>query len=173
MSSDKGYILLYRDIRSHWVWTDPEMLRAWIDLIMMVNHENKKIVFDGKLVTVKRGSVIASLRKLSARWGWSKDKTSRFLDLLEAEGMIRQERDTKKTLLSLENYSFYQSNKSKRETPKRRRTDTDKDTDKDTERNKQYTNNTLESIEKEKEAPPPLSQEEQDALDEAEGWGYD
>lgn len=143
---------MYRDIREHWIWSDPEMLRAWLDLIMMVNHEDKKIVFDGKLITVMRGSSIVSLRKLSARWGWSKDKTSRFLDLLESEGMIRQARDTKKTLLTIENYGFYQSQRSKRETPKRHRSDTDKDTDKDTERNKQYIKEyTIEGIENKEE----------------------
>ena len=128
MSSDKGYIKLYRTIRNNWIWEDAEMLRAWIDLLMMMNHKDQKVPFDGKLVTVKRGSKITSLRKLAMRWGWSKDKTGRFLDMLESDGMIRQSRDTKKTLINVINYSFYQSGNTSGETQKRHRQDTDKDT---------------------------------------------
>lgn len=95
-SSGNGYIKLYRDIRDNWVWEDAEMLRAWIDILMLVNHKDKKTPFDGRLILVKRGSKITSLRQLSQRWGWSKDKTGRFLDTLEADGMIRQARDTKR-----------------------------------------------------------------------------
>lgn len=95
-SSDKGYIKLYRGIRDHWIWNDPDYLKAWLDLLMMVNHEDRQILFDKKLVTVKRGSRITSIRSLSARWGWSRGRVSRFLDMLERDKMIATKRDTKK-----------------------------------------------------------------------------
>lgn len=113
MSTDKGYIRLYRDIRKHWIWSDAEALRAWIDLIMLANHEDKKIYFDGKLTTIKRGTFITSVRKLADRWNWGKDRTLRFLRTLEQDGMIDRKCDTKKTVITVENYGFYQSAKSK------------------------------------------------------------
>lgn len=167
MSSDKGFIKLYRDIRGHWIWSDPEMFRAWVDILMMVNHKDNKIIFDGQLVVVKRGSVITSLRKLSAKWEWSKGKTSRFLDMLESDGMIKQKRDTKKTLLSVENYGVYQSEKATRGTQKRRKMDTDEDTDRDTEWNKQEREECKKN-EEEKAPRPKLTDE-----DIAEGWGFE
>ena len=115
MSTDKGYIKLYRDIRGHWIWSDPDYLRAWVDLLMMVNHEDRQILFNKKLITVKRGSRITSIRKLSERWGWSRGRVSRFLDMLEQDHMIATRRTTQKTLLNVINYGFYQSEKSKRE----------------------------------------------------------
>lgn len=113
-STGKGYIRLYRDIRSHWIWSDPDYLRAWVDLLMMVNHEDKQILFNKKLITVKRGSRITSIRKLAERWGWSRGRVSRFLDMLEQDSMIATRRTTQKTLINVINYSFYQSEKTKR-----------------------------------------------------------
>lgn len=114
MSTDKGYIKLYRDIRGHWIWSDPDYLRAWVDLLMMVNHEDRQILFNKKLITVKRGSRITSIRKLSERWGWSRGRVSRFLDMLEQDHMIATRRTTQKTLINVINYGFYQSEKPKR-----------------------------------------------------------
>lgn len=113
-STGKGYIRLYRDIRSHWIWSDPEYLRAWVDLLMMVNHEDKQILFNKKLITVKRGSRITSIRKLAERWGWSRGRVARFLDMLEQDNMIATRRTTQKTLINVINYGFYQSEKPKR-----------------------------------------------------------
>jgi DNA replication protein DnaD len=113
-STGKGYIKLYRDIRSHWIWSDPEYLRAWVDLLMMVNHEDKQILFNKKLITVKRGSRITSIRKLAERWGWSRGRVARFLDMLEQDNMIATRRTTQKTMINVINYGFYQSEKPKR-----------------------------------------------------------
>jgi len=115
VSTDKGYIKVYRDIRDHWIWTDEEEPfsrgQAWIDLIMMVNHNDKDVLFNGRLIHVEKGCRITSLRRLSERWKWSIHKVSDFLNLLEKEGMISQVRDSKKTLITLINYGVYQSDR--------------------------------------------------------------
>ena len=112
MSTDKGYIKLYRDIRDHWIWsseTEPfDRLHAWVDLLMMANHKDREVPFNGRMVVVKKGSRITSLHKLSERWRWSIHKVSDFLNLLEEAGMITQERNSKKTLINVVNYGFYQ-----------------------------------------------------------------
>lgn len=106
---------MYRDIRDHWIWTDEEEPfsrgQAWIDLIMMVNHNDKDVLFNGRLIHVEKGCRITSLRRLSERWKWSIHKVSDFLNLLEKEGMISQVRDSKKTLITLINYGVYQSDR--------------------------------------------------------------
>lgn len=108
VSTDKGYIRIYRDIREHWIWGDSEALKAWIDLIMMANHTDQKVYFDNQLITVKRGTFITSIRHLAERWHWSRGRVSRFLDVLERDSMIATVRDTKKTSVTIENYRFYQ-----------------------------------------------------------------
>lgn len=171
-STGKGYIKLYRAIRENWIWEDSEMLRAWLDLLMMVNHKDQKVPFDGKLITVKKGSKITSLRKLALRWGWSKDKTARFLDMLEADSMIRQTRDTKKTVINVINYGFYQGNSASSETPKRHRKDTDKDTDETqngTNKNVQECTRMKKNEEEGNDLQSELTQQE---IEEG-GWGYE
>lgn len=115
MSADKGYIKLYRDIRDHWIWnTEPgpySKLKAWVDLIMMANHEDRKVMFEGEPMLIKRGEMLTSIRKLSVRWGWSNRKTMRFLDGLERDGMVTQKRTAKCTVINLDNYCLYQDSR--------------------------------------------------------------
>ena len=110
MSND-GYFLVHRKIQDCWIWTSDEPFdrrSAWIDIIMMANHKDTKILFDGELVTVKRGQRITSIRALAARWKWGKAKVSEFLKVLEEDGMITKESDSRRTLLTVINYGFYQ-----------------------------------------------------------------
>jgi len=171
VSTDKGYIKLYRDVRSHWIWNDADYLKAWVDILMMVNHEDKKVLFDKKLVTVKRGSRITSIRSLSARWGWSRGRVSRFLDMLERDKMIATKRDTKKTLINVVNYGFYQDDSKRKKPRSEPQTEplTEPQTGPQTE-HKQYIKEGI-NKKKEKELAIFLSQEEKDAMYPAsEGW---
>ena len=110
MSTDKGYIKLYRDIRDHWVWSEKPFSRgqAWIDLLMMVNHEEKTISYDGHPMKVGRGQKVTSLKQLADRWGWSRAKVRRFFDDLESEQMLTTKRNARGTTVTVVNYGFYQ-----------------------------------------------------------------
>lgn len=112
-SLDKGWVILSRGIRDHWIWDGKPVSRfqAWIDLILSANHEDKNIMFDGCKVTVKRGSLITSVRKLSARWGWGAGKTLKYLKELEKDGMIARDANSRRTLITIVNYSKYQNPK--------------------------------------------------------------
>ena len=107
--SNNGWIKLHRQIRDNWIWEDAEMLRAWLDILLMVNHEDKKIYFNGELITIKRGEKLTSILKLSDRWGWSRNRVRHFLDLLEGDGMCTTIRTTNGTTLKVSNYKEYQS----------------------------------------------------------------
>lgn len=111
MKLSSGWIKLYRQLQDCWIWLDKEPFdkrSAWVDLLLTANHSDKKILFNGELITVKRGQILTSIRKLAERWKWSYDKTSRFLKLIESDGMLRKESDNCRTLLTIENYEFYQ-----------------------------------------------------------------
>ena len=110
----EGWISIHRRIQEHWIWKDKEPFdkrSAWIDLLMMVNHQKEKIEFDKGFIEVERGQKITSLEKLSNRWKWSRHKVSNFLNRLEQDCMLVQVRDNKKTLISIENYDKYQYQK--------------------------------------------------------------
>ena len=110
----EGWISIHRQIQEHWLWKSKEPFdkrSAWIDLLLMVNHQKEKIEFDNGFIEVDRGSRITSLEKLSKRWKWSRHKVSDYLNQLEQDCMLVQVRDNKKTLISIENYDKYQIQK--------------------------------------------------------------
>lgn len=110
----EGWISLHRQLQEHWLWKSKEPFdkrSAWIDLLLMVNHQKEKIEFDKGFMEVERGQRITSLEKLAKRWKWSRHKVSDYLNQLEQDGMLVQVRDNKKTLISIENYNKYQVQK--------------------------------------------------------------
>lgn len=123
----EGWIKLHRAIQNHWLWDDEPFTRgqAFIDLLLMVNHKDKKIMFNGELIEVKKGSKITSLRQLSDGWKWSTNKVKKYLEQLQKDGMINYKSDNKKTLLTIENYSVYQGQGNTEETQKKQERNTD------------------------------------------------
>lgn len=84
----EGWISIHRQIQEHWIWKSKEPFdkrSAWIDLLLMVNHQKEKIEFDNTIIEVERGQRITSLEKLANRWNWSRHKVSNFLNRLEME----------------------------------------------------------------------------------------
>lgn len=118
--SDKGWIKTYRKIQDCWIWLDKEPFdkrSAWIDLLLTANHADKKILFNGELITIERGQILTSIRQLAEKWKWSYDKVLRFLRLIENDGMIKKESDNFRTLLTIENYEVYQELPNANRTP--------------------------------------------------------
>lgn len=107
----EGFIKIFRSIKKHWIWENEEYLKSWLDILMMVNHQDKKIPFNGDLIIVKRGERVTSQLKLAERWGWSRTKVRNFLELLEKDEMITTKRTTKSTTIKVLNYNAYQENK--------------------------------------------------------------
>lgn len=117
-----GWIHLHRKIQECFLWEDDEPFdrrSAWIDLLLLANHEDKKTLFDGNAIVVKRGERITSVRILAERWKWSPKKVLNFLRLLESEKMIERKSDNKKTLLSIVNYDIYNDTRNAEETQKK------------------------------------------------------
>lgn len=132
-----GWICLHRKLIDSLIWNSNEPFdkrSAWADLLMMANFCDTSMIFDGHNVVVKRGQILTSVRKLSERWRWNKDRTLRYLRLLEECGMIDRESNAKRTLITIVKYDDYQNvcdtdTDTKRDT----HTDTDTDTDQDTD----------------------------------------
>ena len=116
-----GWISIHRKIQSHWVWEDKPFSKgqAWIDLLMLANHEDSKFLLGSQLIDAKRGEVITSELKLMSRWGWSNTKVRAFLGLLEKDSMIIKKADSKKSTITLTNYSVWQDTESAKEVEKK------------------------------------------------------
>lgn len=107
----EGWIFLHRKLQECEIWANSQpfdMRSAWVDLLLLANHRDAAIIFDYEPMTVKRGQYLTSVRKLSARWNWSKNRTLKYLRLLESLGMIHRESNNQRTLITIDNYSIYQ-----------------------------------------------------------------
>ena len=165
-----GWIKIHRQIQNCLIWDDKpfNMASAWIDLLLLANHEDKETIFDKKPILVKRGQRITSVRELSARWGWGKDKTLRFLRLLESEKMIVKESDSRRTLLTIVNYGIYQDCETENETVIRTLTGQSQATNKNdkNDKNNNICSNSddLNETDKPKKNKPKLTEEENEEL---------
>lgn len=109
--ADKGWIKLHRQIQDCWLWNDDEKFdkaHAWMDLLLLCNHSEKKISVDGKPMTIPRGQFLTSKVKLADRWGWNVKTVNRFLSVLEDDRMIVQTCTHRWTTLTIVNYEVYQ-----------------------------------------------------------------
>jgi uncharacterized phage protein (TIGR02220 family) len=107
----KGWISIHRKIQDCDIWTDAEPLdrrSAWIDLLLMANHEDKNILINGKPRVIKKGQRLTSTIKLAERWKWSVNRVRRYLALLERLDMVTTDRTTNGTILTIVNYGIYQ-----------------------------------------------------------------
>lgn len=105
-----GFIPLYRSIKEHWVWNNDEPFskgQAWIDLLLSVNHEDKKIKIGCTIVTIHAGQMWTSYVKLARSWGWSRKRVYRFINMLKSDGMILMDGTANGTLLTLVNYGKF------------------------------------------------------------------
>lgn len=107
---NKGYIPLWRDLQDHWLWQSPtpfDERSAWVDLLMSVNHEEKKIKIDGRVQIIKPGQMWTSYKKLANRWNWSRERVYRYTKMLKSDGMIYVDATPRGTLLTVINYRFF------------------------------------------------------------------
>lgn len=125
---NEGWILIHRKLQESQIWSSNEpfdMRSAWIDLLMLANHDNATIIFDGQPLEIKRGQYLTSVRKLSLRWGWGNEKTLKYLRLLENLQMIKKNSNKRRTLLTIENYDVYQNTPNTNRTQTEQRPNTD------------------------------------------------
>lgn len=108
--AEKGWIKLHRKVLECWIWQDKpyDKARAWIDLLLLAMHRDKKMIVENEFMIISRGSFMTSILKLSERWGWSRNKVIRFLNVLESEQMLNTKRTPKGTLVTIVKYEQYQ-----------------------------------------------------------------
>lgn len=106
----KGWFSIYRSIEDHWIWKEKPFSKghAWIDLILMANHEDNKLHFNGCLIIIKKGQLLTSKLRLSKKWGWNHKTVTAFLTLLKTDNMADNKTDNRSTLITITNYNEYQ-----------------------------------------------------------------
>ena len=76
-----GWVSIWRKLCISDLWLNEKFTRgqAWVDLLLLANHEKGEITKRGITVFLERGDVGWSERELASRWKWSRGKVRRFI----------------------------------------------------------------------------------------------
>jgi len=105
-----GWIKLYRSIKDHWIYKNPDYLKAWIAILLEVNHSDKKVLIKNSLMDCRRGESLNSVKKWVEVFGdeWTSQKVRTFFKLLKSDSMINIQTTSQTTKLTVCNYGTYQ-----------------------------------------------------------------
>lgn len=105
----KGYIYLMRSLQDHWIWEDKPVAKgqAWVDMLLWASHRDREAPAIEGFVQIKKGEFIRTQRQMGEKWGWSKNKVKRFLEVLQKADMIRLKSGTKTTHVYICQYETY------------------------------------------------------------------
>lgn len=122
----EGWIKLHRQIIEHPDYFSEPFTRimAWIDLLMLANHKGMNMYVRGNKVEIKRGDTAIAQETLATRWKWSRGKVKRYLNELEKDRQIIQQRSNVISTISIVNYDAYQSDDTTESTANRTTDDT-------------------------------------------------
>lgn len=107
----QGWVKIHRQLLDNPMWLAEPFTRAqaWIDLLLIANHKDSFFYVRGNKIDVKRGQVGMSEIELSKRWMWSRGKVRRYLNELEKQQQIVQQKSRVKSLVTLVNYDTFQN----------------------------------------------------------------
>ncbi len=119
MGNSQGWIRLHRQIMNTPEWLAEPFTRsqAWVDLLLLANHETGYIRKRGILIAVERGCIGYSERSLAERWQWSRNKVRNFLAALTRLSQVSRGTSEKtvpkntsvSSLIYIVNYDKYQT----------------------------------------------------------------
>ena len=75
----------------HWSYTKRKPFShsmAIVDLAFLILREKRKKLHRATIKECAEGQVFMAIQNIAIRWGWSRCKTKKFLELLEDEGII-------------------------------------------------------------------------------------
>lgn len=104
-----GWIKISRSIAEHWLWKDAEILKWWLDLLLMAAWKEHKELVGRQLVSLEKGQLIASLAYLCKRWKRSRPMVECFISNLEQDGMITKAVCNNISIITIANYECYQT----------------------------------------------------------------
>ena len=112
-----SFFKIDRKLLNHEFWLNGEFDygKAWVDLIGCANYADSENFYKGTYKVIKRGQLATSEMALAKRWGWSRGKVHRFLDILEKAEMVSLKRTfggtAGGTTITIEKYGVYQNSR--------------------------------------------------------------
>ena len=106
----EGYVKIYRKVMENEVFLELPYDRwhAFEFLVLKARRFPTITILKGKPIKLEVGQLIYGEDALARKWGWSRGKVKRFLDMLENLEMIKKNGTPYGTVITIENYTKYQ-----------------------------------------------------------------
>ncbi|EAC6335222.1 hypothetical protein EKE24_12510 [Listeria monocytogenes] len=111
-----GYIALHRKIIDSWIWQDPEFYRLWSYCLIKASFKEREIFLGQQIVKLNPGQFVIGREKLEEAMnvGLKNKRTAvtwwRRLQKLEKAQMLNIKSYNKFSVVTIENWGFYQGN---------------------------------------------------------------
>lgn len=105
---NQGYVSIHRKILDHPIANRPTYSWLWIVLLLSANFQDKKVIWEGKTITCKRGQFITSRKSLSKQTGIPEGTIEDILRWLEIQQQIQQQKNNKWRMITILKYDYYQ-----------------------------------------------------------------
>lgn len=115
---DKGFFTISRKLVDNWIYPTNQdrkltQFEAWVEIIRLAKYVCTKKLVQGNLIIIPRGYFDTTVSQLALIWRWDKRTVEKFLQELEADGMIRRFKINSKslkscTLIKVNNYNKLQ-----------------------------------------------------------------
>lgn len=104
------YIKTYRKCLNNEIFKEKPFDRwhAFEYLMLRAQRFPIDIVIKGQPIHLDVGQLIEGEETMAEKWGWSRGKVRRFLELLVNRGMITKNGTANGTVITIENYTLYQ-----------------------------------------------------------------
>lgn len=119
------WVKLHRQLWDNPRTSDPEWVSVWLYLLCHAAHKPVNVVFKGVRTSLKPGQLCTSIRIISKHTGVPRSKVHRVLETLKSETQIKTEISNLNTLISILNWTKYQTRETDSETRMRHERDTD------------------------------------------------
>ena len=107
----QGFIKIHRKIIDNPIYQNAGLLQLFIHCILKANHKGNDFIFNGKMITIRRGTFITGRKELSKELKASESKIYRNLQTLAKFGYINIIPFNKFSIIEVLNYNKYQNEK--------------------------------------------------------------
>ena len=122
---EQGWIKLHRKLLENPIMRKPSYLALWVVLLLKANHEDNRVIWNGKDTLIKAGSFITGRKTLNKETGIAESTIEDILKYLETQHQIRQQKNNKYRIITILKWNDYQ-NPTAKATSSRHLADTNK-----------------------------------------------
>ena len=104
-----GWIKLHRKLLENPLTKKPAWAWLWIVLLLHANHEDERMIWNGREITIKSGSFLTGRKVLAEASRVPESTIEDILKYLERQHQIQQQKTTKYRVITILNWNEYQN----------------------------------------------------------------